>query len=147
MAAYSEEEKQAFREKDLRISRQGLIQALINSDRYTRHEIDKTTLLIETTEKYLQYIYTGALNEEDSKVGNKSNTGNINWQEVADTKGFSKPETVNLKILDSCWNQYNHLNIKDSAPETMLEYIIKKFGAYPTKLSSVETIINSLKGK
>ena len=57
--AYTKKEIEEFRQKDIRISRSGLIQALIQSRLFSKEEVEDGQKLFELTEKYREFIVNG----------------------------------------------------------------------------------------
>ena len=55
--AYTEQEKEEFRARDLRISKAGILQALISSGQFTQTEILDGQLIKNTTEMYRKWIW------------------------------------------------------------------------------------------
>ena len=57
MSNYSEKEIEKFRKKDIRISKSGIIQALIQSGVFTHDQITDGSILEYTAERYLKWVW------------------------------------------------------------------------------------------
>jgi len=137
MAQYSKEEKQEFRNKDLRISKLAIVKSLI--EKLPLEEIYEIQKVTELAEKYIDYVYA----EHNTKEGQADST-KPDWEALAIGLKLAIPNTKNIKILNSLWNEYKQVNKASANPSDILFHIISRFGKYPTKQESIKTILESL---
>lgn len=140
--AYTEKEIEEFKKKDIRISKQGLIQALITSGKFSKEEIEEVNNLCSLAEKYRDYVYNG---EKTIGVDSRPEEPCIVWKQIAEELNLAIPTAQNVKILDALWDEYKAKYKVSANPSILFAHIIDTFGKLPTKKESIVTILESLK--
>lgn len=143
--AYTEEELENFRKKDKRISIQGLVQTLIISGR-NANEIKENCELAKAYSDEIERLVNGVPCERETKeVKEKPKEEKINWAEIAADANIQLPMVKNIKVLEAVLDEYKKVNSgKEYSPFDLLVKVYKKFGKYPTSMSSVETVLKIL---
>lgn len=137
MAGYSKEEIEKFDARDLRISKSGIIQALLQSG-CNVHEVEDNTKLAE---RYLAWVWgTKEHNSPAPDVESKQESV-VTWNDFAIEAKLPIPTKEQKMILHEIVSQYktdklNHVKL--------LQQIVSKFGKYPSNRKSVQTVINEI---
>lgn len=130
--AYTEQEKKEFRAKDERISRQGLVQSIIQSGYFTKEEVLDGQILFELVEKYRNYVCNG--------LGTENKSGDVDWEALAGGSGLPIPTLKQIDILEEIMDGVNG----KVTPVEIMTQIINKHETYPTLKSSVKTVLDEL---
>lgn len=140
---YSEEEKQEFREKDKRINRVAILKSLIESGKVVVNEVSENCFLAE---QYVEYIYNGLPCEKEIKEAKQEpKKEEIDWTDIAKKLSIPTLTIQNIKVLTAVISEYKKINSGAVIrPSELLDVVYRKFGKYPTSMSSVETILKTL---
>ena len=135
--AYTEQEKEEFRARDLRISKAGILQALISSGQFTQTEILDGQLIKNITEMYRKWIW----GENDIITVVEKSVRTIS--DIARDIALPKPTPQQEKILVAIENEYLKM-VQSIDIGLLLKEIIQNYGTYPTKESSIRIVLNSI---
>lgn len=148
---YTKEEIEEFRKKDIRISRSGIIQALIQAGIYSKEDLVEPLEIFETAKKYLQWVWSEkeSVRTEDKKnvekvTGLPCNKGMVDWAELADTVSCPIPTIKEEEILVKIFTMYRDEQKYDIDAKKLLVEIYKKFGKYPSKENSISTVMEKV---
>ena len=151
MSTYSPDEIEQFRKKDIRISRSGIVQALIQSGVFSKDEIVSGLQVIPIAEMYLRWVWDDkeSVRAEDKKNVEKPievpcNEGMIDWDKVATTSGYPIPTAKEEEILIKIYTEYRAGNGYDIDATKLLQQVMKKFNKYPSKESSMKIVMESI---
>ena len=148
--AYSEGELEAFRRKDMRMSIAGILQALINSGKFSKEELQEPDGVVSLAKEYRLLIWNSINKEEvENKEATKAKESEVKDDEVvedvSDWGYFSKhegcvsPTMEEMLVLDELWNRVENLS-----KFQLVRKIIEEFGKYPSKMSSVDKVLKVL---
>lgn len=138
MSSYTEKEKEEFRKKDERISRQGLTQSLIESGLFTREEVENGQKLFEVVELYRNYVVNGL--ETSVAVSNKED----NWESIASANGLLIPNANNIKLLQLIADIIETKEQSKPSKFKLMSTILNRWKGYPTRQNSVDKVIENL---
>lgn len=140
MANYSKEEIESFEKKDLRINRVAILKSLIESGKVGVNEVLENC---QIAEQYVEFIYNGLPCEKEKKQETKIKE--IDWEEEAKLMEVPIPTVQNIKVLTAIKAEFKKRSGGvEICPNHLLDQVYKKFGKYPTSVSSVETVLKSL---
>jgi len=133
MSNYSEEDKQEFRMKDLRINRTAVIKSMLESGKVGVDEVEKNCIIAE---KYVKYIYNGvdAVTEKTENI--------IDWSAMAETLKLPKPNANNIKLLDELIIGLKDITADKVDPSSLLVYLWSRYKSYPTTKTGVKTVLH-----
>ena len=147
MAQYSKEELEEFRKKDLRISKSGIVQALITSGL----DVNNVNRITGLADEYLKWIWDDnnrfdlEAKKNEAKPVEVPVAKFITWEEIAKEYSLSIPtkeeETILQKITDDYEKSVGGKQIRKGV---LLQHIITRFKKYPSKLSSVKTVLENI---
>ena len=146
MGNYSKEEIEEFKAKDIRISRSGIVQALIQSGVFTYDQIIDSGLIKATAEAYLRWVW-------DEKEPVKAvelpceEAKTFTWVEEAKKLSLPIPNSQEVSTLNLIWLKYRQISNVDVTKlnaSNLLQALIKKFNKYPSKESSVSIVMESI---
>lgn len=139
---YTEEEKQEFRDRDLRIAKESVLKDLIG--RLDLEEIYDVEKVIALADKYVNYVYEklNVINLEDKKEVEKS------WVHIAEGLNLATPNPTNIKALNTIKELLDECQTVNNAsvnPSDILNFIMTKFGKYPTNQKGISKIVEVYK--
>ena len=135
--AYTKEEIQGFKEKDLRISKLAILKSLI--EKCDLEDVNEVLPITGRVDRYMEYIngVTGGCVATSEEV--------VDWGEIAVGLNLAIPNATNIKMLNVLLDEHKKAGKKASAnPSDILTHIINRFGQLPTKLESVKKILETL---
>lgn len=132
--SYSEEEKQEFKNRDLRISRQAMLKSLIEKSEL--EDVNEVNELCELSEKYVKYIYNG-LNTCDKDSEQKVSISS-EWINAALNSSLDIPEEKHIKVLELIRKKTNLTKVQ------IMNAIQDEWGKYPTTEKSVDLIVSKI---
>ena len=140
--AYSKEEIEAFRLKDLRISKLAIMKELIRKlDMEVVNEPDE--VLFPLVDKYVKHVYKDM--ESKDEENSKQEVEAVSWVQLAEGLKLAKPSEQNIKILDAIMAEYKELHKAGINPSSLLKLCVTSYGAYPKKQQSVKSIVETYK--
>ena len=155
MGNYSKDEIAEFKAKDIRISRSGIVQALIQSGVFSKDEIVSGLQVIPIAEMYLRWVWDEKepVRTEDKKNVEKSvelpcNEGMTDWEGIAEKSNLPIPTQPQIELLHVLFMNYRQISNVEASKlniAKLLGQIIKKFGKYPSKESSIKIVMESIK--
>jgi len=141
MSQYTEEDKKAFKLKDLLNSKMSALKAasIINEGNSTISVKE----VLEQTQGYFEWLIAG---QDFSDL--KSSKEPTAKKEINKKSTLPAPNLAQKKVLDYVAKQLN-LEVNDELKQDVLNYIEKEFGKriYPGKKESIENFINERKTK
>lgn len=147
MGNYTTAEIEEFRAKDIRISKQGLVQALITSRAFTKDEIIDGSLLFSTAEKYKQWV-DGSLANADGKKIKDPDYWIVDWFEIVTDNDLPDITPAQEDIVEKIWKEYQDVcpekELDNLKPVNLLRQLIKLHGKYPSKESSIQIVLGEL---
>ncbi len=140
--SYTKDEVEKFDKRDLRISKSGLIQALIQSGLFPKEEIVDGTVIKDITEMYRRCIWDETPLTE-AKIEVPCDKGVINWVELAKTHSLIIPTKKEEEILVKLFTAYK---VEDDRidPSKLMESILLAFKKYPSKESSIDVVMSKI---
>lgn len=147
--AYSQEEIEAFRCKDMRMSIAGILQALISSGQYSKEDLSDVDSMVNLAKKYRKMVWNStevaevsAESEVQSEPEVKESKCHSGWELLAEQRGYPIPTKRQQKLLDA-------INLaKYGESEDHKAYILQRcqeeFRQYPTKESSIGRVLQIL---
>ena len=151
---YTKEEVEKFDARDKRISKSGIIQALIQSGQFDRAAVVEADYLTAIAEKYLKWIWgndeeKGNTQPQEVKTQASSSVGLFTWEGIASDYNVPAPTEGEKRILDKIIEEYM---IKQQRAGTtgpinrgkLLQQIISRFRKYPTQERSVNIVVESV---
>lgn len=144
MAKYSEAEKKAFREKDLRISKLSLLKVCIDKVSDLEELDDKKDEIKSIVSDFLDFVY-----KNGSTVGVPQPTDSIDWPKIAEGLDFAAPNETNIKVLNDILSEYKKESQKandnpSAAAAEILQWSMKHYHRYPTRKASGKQVIDNL---
>ena len=137
MSQYSVEEKKAFREKDIRISKLALLKSIIEKSHW--EVINEVNEICNLVDKYMQYV-NGV---SGSNIA--TTPDGIDWVKASkDLSLTESPNRAEIKILDLIASEYKISKGVSVKPADVLKLIFDRFGRYPTKQQSVSKVVSIL---
>ena len=141
MSQYTEEDKKAFKLKDLLNSKMSALKAasIINEGNSTISVKE----VLEQAQGYFEWLTAG---QDFSDL--KSSKEPAAKKEINKKSTLPAPNLAQKKVLDYVAKQLN-LEVNDELKQDVLNYIEKEFGKriYPGKKESIENFINERKTK
>lgn len=125
---YTPEEIAEFRARDVRISKSGIIQALIQSSLFSKTELlepIKDNILTATAEMYLQWVWATT---------------------TADIEVEKARTNTELRLMDVIFDKYKKQNteLTEKSYKKLCELVLHRFGKYPTKESSIDIVVKEI---
>ncbi len=139
---YTKDEVEKFDKRDLRISKSGLIQALIQSGLFTKEEIVDGTVIKDITEMYRRWIWDETPLTE-AKIEVPCDKGMINWVELAKTNSLIVPTCIEENILMKLLSVYKDDGYEID-PSKLMAGILTAFKKYPNKESSIAVVMSKI---
>ena len=135
MRKYTKEEIAAFNRKDKRISIQGLVQVIIKTVSVDLE--DDSEKIVALAKKYSDEIQRVVEEGTTTESEVKNDEVEKKWAEVQ----FEGPVPTKeeKEILEVIWKKAKTITWPD-----LLDQIIKEFGQYPSKMSSVSKVLTVL---
>lgn len=143
--SYTEKEIEEFHKKDIRISRSGIVQALIQSGVFTYDQIIDSGLIKATAEAYLRWVWDEKEPLKAVELPHKM-TSTVNWEIIARQVIAPIPDKFETNILNILWDKYMEDCPDDKvvSADLLISQIIKRFNKYPSKESSVSIVMESI---
>lgn len=140
--AYSKEEIEAFRLKDLRISKLAIMKELIRKlDMEVVNEPEE--VLFPLVDRYVRHVYKDMESKDEEE--SKTEVEEVSWVQLAEGLKLAIPNQQNIKILDAIMAEYKELHKASANPSSMLKLCITSWGKYPKNKSNNQLVIETYK--